>query len=318
MDATENVVPFKKNKANYHPRTWCVASGKGGVGKSFVSTSLAITLSKLGNSVVIIDLDLSGANIHTCLGMPPSIKGFRQYLDDPNTSLQEVLSQTSVPHLSFVQGLWDTWAPVELTQENIDRLFEDIKSLTYDVVILDLGAGASKYQLELLRRADEKILVTTPEPTSVEKSYRFLESYLCHTLSAEVNKDIFESLLNSLRSHRSLSHTKPFSFREYLKNQQNINLDHFDSMVESPLHIIINNCRNQQDHNLGYSIKSVCNKYFDIQLDFSGYVDFENTVWQTSRNREHVLISQPFSGLGGQFLAITKHLINSNLKEAVV
>lgn len=317
MDA-KNVISFKNHSRQYNPKTWCIASGKGGVGKSFVSTSLAITLAKLGNSVAIIDLDLSGANIHTCLGMLPSPKGLRQYLENDSTSLQEVLSQTAIPRLSFIQGLWDTWAATEISEKNVDRLFEDIKGLHFDIVLLDLGAGSSKSQLDLFRRCDEKILVTTPEPTSVEKSYRFLESYLCHKLSFDMNKDSFDNLLSTLKTHKSTLNNKPFSFRNYLKGREDFNIDHFDSINQSPIHLIINTCRNQQDHNLGYSIKSVCNKYFDLHVDFSGFIDFENTVWQTSRNKEHVLITQPFSGLGGQFLSVTKHLINTNLKEAVV
>ena len=56
-----NVLKFKSSSADFDTKLWVVASGKGGVGKTFVASSVGITLSKLGHSVVIIDLDLSGA-----------------------------------------------------------------------------------------------------------------------------------------------------------------------------------------------------------------------------------------------------------------
>ena len=51
-------------------KVWAIGGGKGGVGKSLVSANVAICLALMGNKVVAVDLDLGGANLHTCLGLP--------------------------------------------------------------------------------------------------------------------------------------------------------------------------------------------------------------------------------------------------------
>src|SRR4051794_16801005 len=50
-------------------QVWAIGGGKGGVGKSLISSSIAISLSRLGNKVIAVDLDLGGANLHTTLGV---------------------------------------------------------------------------------------------------------------------------------------------------------------------------------------------------------------------------------------------------------
>ncbi|WP_374031539.1 P-loop NTPase [Bdellovibrio bacteriovorus] len=108
------VLEFKPTHANkdHDTKLWVVASGKGGVGKTFVSSSLGMTLSKLGHSVVIVDLDLSGSNIHTVLGLNPSHMNIRHYFEGAKT-LQELVIPTPYPHLSYVQGFWDAWTPTD-------------------------------------------------------------------------------------------------------------------------------------------------------------------------------------------------------------
>src|SRR5271166_4745706 len=61
---------------------WAVGGGKGGVGKSFISSSLAICLARMGKTVTLIDLDLGGANLHTCLGQKINLKPNRRTLSD--------------------------------------------------------------------------------------------------------------------------------------------------------------------------------------------------------------------------------------------
>jgi len=250
--------------------------------------------------------------------MHPSSQGLRQYLEGKTNHLQEVVTPTPIPHLSFIQGLWDSWAAMDLSIEQVEKLHADARTLNTDIVIFDVGAGATKSHLHLFKLADEKILVTNPEPICVEKTYRFIESFLCHSLSFETNKDTFTKLISELQRHREEKMTSPFSFRNYLKQHTVDNVDHFEKLDQSPIHIIVNSCRSHQDQNLGFSIKSVCGKYYDIKLDFAGAIDFDNAVWQSVRKREHVLTSQPFTGLGGQFLSLTKHLVDSNLLQAVV
>src|SRR4051794_14115120 len=114
---------------------WVVASGKGGVGKTFVTSSLAISLSKMGHTVVVVDLDLSGANIHTSFGVAPASTNIRHFFEGSKT-LPELLIPTGIPRVSFVQGFWDGWAPTDLSIEQIRTLVPAIKKINADFVLV--------------------------------------------------------------------------------------------------------------------------------------------------------------------------------------
>lgn len=298
-------------------KLWVVASGKGGVGKTFVSSSLGMTLSKLGHSVVIVDLDLSGANIHTALGLPPSHMNVRHFFEGVKT-LQELVIPTPFPHLSYVQGFWDSWTPTDFSYAQVHTLLPEIKKLRADYVIVDLGAGALEAHLELFKAADEKFLITTPEPTSIEKTYRFIEAYMCHSLRENSTPDAYGNMISTLRNHRQRTLQKPFSFRSYLKDQTGLHYDFFEALSTTPVRLVMNTSRSQSNCDLGHSIKSVCNKYYDLGIDYLGAIDFDNAVWQSIRVREHVLVAQPFTPLAGQFLATCKQLIDPEELRAVV
>lgn len=316
-DITTRVRQLAEPEEKPETQLWVVASGKGGVGKTFISASLGLTLSKLGHSVVIVDLDLTGANLHTSLGMQPSHTSIRHYFEGTK-QLHETVLPTPYPHLSFIQGFWDSWTPTDFSKEHIQKLIKDLKALKTDYVIVDLSPGSTDSCLELLRVANEKILVSTPEPTSIEKTYRFIESFMAHSLKHNSQPEAYDQMIRTLRAHRQRVLDRPFSFRSYLKENEGIRSDFFEALANAPVRLIINSSRSQSNMDLGYSIRSVCSKYYDLSIDYMGAIDFDNAVWQSVRNREPVLIAQPFTPLAGQFLTICKHLIDPSELRAVV
>lgn len=304
------VTPLKKKKSNQnqHTQMWVVGSGKGGVGKTFVSTSLAITLSKLGHQVVIVDMDLSGANVHTSLGVDPSHLSLRHYFDGQK-QLSEIVLPTPHLKLSYIQGLWDTWSSYEVTADQIKAMIPEFKKLNAEYIIVDLGVGASPAYMEFFKEADEKILVTNPEPTTIEKTYRYIESYICSSLKEELSKEQYEQLIIQLREHRQGTLTEELSFKQLLRGR---------SFTKIPIRLVMNSSRSQTNKELGYSMKSVTKKYYDLGLDYIGAIDYDNAVWQSVKGCEHVLFAQPFTPLAGQFLSACKHLIDPGELRAVV
>lgn len=306
-----------EGKADKRAKLWVVGSGKGGVGKTFVSTSLAISLTKLGHQVTVVDLDLSGANVHTALGVNPSHKNIRHFFEG-TTSLQDLVIPTPYAKLSYVQGFWDSWVPTDFTTEQIHKLIPELKALKSDYVIVDLGAGAMAGHVDLFKAANEKFLVTSPEPSSIEKTYRYIEAYVCNSLKEDAVPEAWNDLIATLRQHREGTLNRPFSFKNYLKSQTGFHYSFFEALSQKPVRLIVNSCRNQDNADLGYSIKSVCYKYYDLSIDYAGSIDFDNAVWQAARTREPMLISAPFSPLAGQFLSICKQLIDPEELRAVI
>ncbi len=299
------------------PQVWAISSGKGGVGKTLTTSSLAISLSKLGHSVIIVDLDLTGANIHTTFNVPPSNKNIRHFFEGTEL-LVDLIHPTKVPGVSYVQGFWDSWAPVDLSVEQIRNLAAEIRKLNADYILVDLGPGGTAGNLELLMLADEKLLVTTPEPTSIEKTYRFIESFLCYSLKDSCIPAAYDHMINSLREYRKDPASRFFSFRNHLRESSGIQHDHFDGLEKNPIRLLVNGCRSQANAELGHSIKSVCYKYYDFKLDFIGAIDYDNAAWQLARSREPILVAQPFTPLAGQFLMTCKQLIDPKELRAVI
>jgi flagellar biosynthesis protein FlhG len=69
---------------DHHQRViWTIGGGKGGSGKSFITTNIGICLSKLGARIILIDADLGGANLHTFLGILPPVPSLSDFIKKP-------------------------------------------------------------------------------------------------------------------------------------------------------------------------------------------------------------------------------------------
>jgi flagellar biosynthesis protein FlhG len=290
---------------------WVIGSGKGGVGKTFIVSSLGITLSKLDKKILLIDLDFGGANLHTSLGCPHSDTNLFHYWSGEK-KLRDCVLETQVPRLSYVQGHWDQWTPMSQDLEKGRQLVADARELNYDIVIFDVGPGATEFHLDLFHQADEKFLVVSPEPTSIEKTYRYLESLITWTLKESATPDAYQRLLKALSQYRSKHSVGAFSFHDYLSNAVGFQFDYFAQLDQKPVRMIVNQARSQQDRDLGYSIQSVCRKFYDLPVHYVGWIDYDNAVWQSIRVRRPVLIDKPFTPLAGQFLSMSRELTQTN------
>ena len=230
---------------------WVVGAGKGGVGKTFVSSSLGITLSKLNHRVLLIDFDISGANLHTTFGENPSAKNLSQYFSQ-SAKISDLIQTTQIPRLSMIQGFWDSWAPAEISVDQVRTMVADCRELPFDYILFDLGAGPSLPHLELFHQADEKILISTSEPTSVEKNYRFIESYICYSLKESSTVDSYQQLETALKTYRTTKKKGFFSFREHLSKAIGFDIDFFERLQKKPLRLIINESRSRLDEDLGH------------------------------------------------------------------
>lgn len=154
----------------HRARITAVTSGKGGVGKTFVSANLAAALAERGQRVLLLDADLGLANLDVVLNISPKVTlhdvftGARS-LDD---ALTEVASHFWV--LLAGSGLVEY---SRLTPDVRDKLTETLSAVAprFDHVLLDTGAGISDVVLYTVSLADEVLLVTTPEPTSMTDAY---------------------------------------------------------------------------------------------------------------------------------------------------
>jgi flagellar biosynthesis protein FlhG len=147
-----------------------ITSGKGGVGKTFVSANLACALAKRGLRVLVLDADLGLANLDVVLNLYPKVT-----LHDVFTGkakLEEAIIKAPGGFSVLLAGS----GMVEysrLTPEVRDDFLRIMSGLVpnYDVVLLDTGAGISDVVLFAVSLASEVLVVATPEPTSLTDAY---------------------------------------------------------------------------------------------------------------------------------------------------
>lgn len=147
-----------------------VTSGKGGVGKTFVSANLAAALAKRGHRVLVLDADLGLANLDVVLNLHPKIT-----LHDVFTGKAK-LEDAILPAPGGFSVLLAGSGMVEysrLTTGVRDEFLRIISSLVprYDVVLMDTGAGISDVVLFAVSLASEVLMIATPEPTSLTDAY---------------------------------------------------------------------------------------------------------------------------------------------------
>jgi len=191
--------PIVKHK----PYIASITSGKGGVGKTFLSVNLATTLARAGKKVLVVDCDLGLANIDIMLGI------------NPQHTLQEVIfgameiKDIVVP----TKGGFDLVPSVSGVREMAQPLFEKIEMIKsvilsfreYDIILLDTGAGISEVVLQFNLLATKNIVIINRELTCLTDAYAMIkvmfQVFGREAFSVVVNAATDENEANRLFSH---------------------------------------------------------------------------------------------------------------------
>ena len=176
-----------------------IASGKGGVGKSVISSNLALLFSKRGKRVILTDLDTGGANQHVLFGLFHPTATLTDFLGRRVKTLKDVAQPVNgYQGLRLIPGTGDTLLTSNLQYGKKKRLIRHLKELDADIVIVDVGAGTHYHALDFFLLADHHIAVATPDPTSVLDLYRFIKlAAIRKVLTSFAARDpIATSLLN--------------------------------------------------------------------------------------------------------------------------
>ena len=152
-----------------------VASGKGGVGKTWVSISLAHALAKEGKKVLLFDGDLGLANVDVQLGLMP-----KRDLNDVirgRLGLDKVIQHYEEAGFDIIAGRSGQASLSALPSQRLAFLRDQLLEIAegYDIAIIDLGAGVDRTVRMMSASATRTLLVTTDEPTSLTDAYAFIK-----------------------------------------------------------------------------------------------------------------------------------------------
>jgi septum site-determining protein MinD len=165
-----------------------VTSGKGGVGKTTTSASFATGLALEGHSTVVIDFDVGLRNLDLIMGCERRVVyDFVNVINGEANLNQALIRDKRVDRLSILPAS-QTRDKAALTEDGVERVIKEL-SERFDYVICDSPAGIEQGAIMAMRFADEALVVTNPEVSSVRDSDRILGMLGSKTLRAEKGEE---------------------------------------------------------------------------------------------------------------------------------
>ncbi|MEN8222575.1 MAG: P-loop NTPase [Acidobacteriota bacterium] len=259
---------------------WAVGGGKGGTGKSVISSLFAANAAGKGKKVILVDGDMGGANLHTFFKISPDKSSLNDFFDK-KIPLSETLIDTNIPGLRLISGDMRSFNPLSVKYIQRLKFYRHVKELEADIIILDLGAGTALNTLDSFLLADKMILVSTPEITSIENLYVFVKKIIVRKikdmLSYEGFREVDKTVLKAgLSSRETIKFSDFIVFLKDLGEKQEKIVN--KGLGEVQVHLVLNQVRGKAYSKYGISLKSVLKRHFNINALFAGYLDYNDKI----------------------------------------
>ena len=287
-----------------------IGGGKGGTGKSLITASIGICLAARGNGVLLIDADLGTANLHTFLGLDPPKLGLSDFVSKKESTISGVITKTGVNNLKLISGAKDMIGIANLSYGQKVKVLNNIKKLKYRYILLDLGPGTSFNILDFFLISHCGILITSPEPTSIENTYRFTKGLLFRYLRKTISKKVVRSIIdNGIRQRNGHKFESIFDLLETIETIEpglGDAISHYLSTLD--IKLIVNQARTSQDRSIGQKMAIATKKYFGIPIDFLGNVSYDNKVSKGLLQKKPLMTYLPHSRVFNELTEITQKI----------
>ncbi len=262
------------------PYVWAIAGGKGGVGKSVISSSIAISMARNGDRTVIVDADLGCANLHTILGVPRPERTLAQFLNNEYAELTEVMCPGPVPNLYLIGGAQAPYEMANPKHSRMRKLLRHIRRLPFDHVLLDLGAGSAFNVLDFFLSAHRGILVVVPEPTSIENAYDFIRAVFFRGLRKAAKDPQVRAAVDHAQSQQvGDSMDSPRHLMDAIRKIDDFAATRIQEQAKafSPM-IVVNQAGTLEHRLMGRDIVTACREYLGTELEFVGALERDECV----------------------------------------
>lgn len=172
-----------------------VTSGKGGVGKTTTSASIATGLARRGTKVAVIDFDVGLRNLDLIMGCERRVVYDFVNVVQGEASLRQALIKDKRFDNLFVLAASQTRDKDALTREGVEKVLKELDAEGFDFIVADSPAGIEKGAFLAMYYADKAVVVVNPEVSSVRDSDRILGLLASKTKRAEEGQRVQEYLL---------------------------------------------------------------------------------------------------------------------------
>jgi len=265
------------------------------VGKTFLAANLATALARRGRAVLAIDVDLEGANLHTCLGVPSPRTSLADFVAHREEDLAKLVVDTPLRNLRLIAATQGHLAAAQPSHPRRERLLQAVHRFPADFVLLDLGAGTHPAVIDYFLAADEGLIVLSPEPTSVENAYSFLRAAFYRRMRDALESRAARRLIAQTMDQRNERGIRtPLDLLREIQAVDPPDGARFVSTLQRfRPRLVVNEVRTSEDIKLGFAVRSVCKKYFGVDAEYLGYINHDAAARRSMLARRPLVDSHP-------------------------
>lgn len=291
-------------------KIWAIGGGKGGTGKTFITSAMGTYIAGKGKRVILIDIDIGGANLHSFLGISRPRKSLTDFFE-AGASLNKLVVKTGIDNMFLITGDIHSLASDNIKFTQKLKLFRHIMKLNKHYVIIDLGGGSHNNTIDTFLMADKKIVILEPEITSVENMYHFVKNALFRKLRMSLREYGFKDIVEQMWERREEYNIK--SLRELMDCIRD-NFSYVGDIIDKELsdfklYLILNKIRSSDDILIGSSMKSIFMKYLGVDTKFVGFVEYDDSVWRSIRQRRPFMLNYSLSRSAKEVEVFTENLL---------
>jgi flagellar biosynthesis protein FlhG len=284
------------------PQIVAFAAGRGGTGRSLLAANVAVYLAQTGKKVVAIDADPAGGSLHLLLGAARPPRGFGEFLRGKVEGLTELIVDTPVAGVGLVGGEGSAFGSTR-PKQTAKGILAAIGALEVDVVVLDLGPPDSTLVLDLWLAADVPVLVTLPDPASIEATYRFAKSGFVRRLRTTRGLDKLvtnpqgppRAALDVYRAARDAGGPAERLEQEIRRYRPRF---------------IVNQTRTLPDLKLGTWMAAAARRRLGHTFEYLGHVESDETVWLAARRRRPLMAEYPDAKVAKNIERIARRVLS--------
>jgi len=289
---------------------WAIGGAKGGTGKTFLTSSIGTYLALQEKKVILIDVDLGGANLHSFLGIKRPRKSLTNFFE-MKIPLNRLLVKTNIGSMSLITGDIHSLSSDNIRFSQKLKLFRHIMKLNTNYALIDLGGGSHKNTIDTFLIADKMIAILEPEITAIENLYHFVKNALFRKVRVVLRAHGFKEMLEHVWERKEKYRIKNLrELIDWLKGSFSYIEEILDKeLSDFSIYLVLNKIRTTQDIAMGTSLRSVLGKYLGIKAKYVGYIEYDDSVWRSIRNGRPYMLNYFSTPCAKEIETITENLI---------